>query len=55
MAQAAGNRIRICNDNRQLAEESDIIIIGVKPDAVEQVLKEISPAKEKSSYQWPQV
>lgn len=47
MAQAAGNRIRICNDNRQLAEESDIIIIGVKPDAVEQVLKEISPAKEK--------
>lgn len=47
MTQMAGTKIRICNDNRQLAEEADIIIIGVKPKDVEQVLGEITPAREK--------
>ena len=41
----AGGRIRICNDNRQLEEESDIIIIGVKPKDVPGVLREISPTQ----------
>lgn len=39
----SGRIIRVCNDNDQLAEESDIIIIGVKPNSVEEVLKEIAP------------
>jgi len=36
--------ISICNDNKELAEASDIIIIGVKPNIVGSVLKEIAPA-----------
>ena len=36
--------LRICNDNKELAESSDIIIIGVKPGVVGSVLKEIAPA-----------
>ncbi|MDO4176467.1 MAG: pyrroline-5-carboxylate reductase [Bacillota bacterium] len=47
MTQMEGTKIRVCNDNRQLAEEADIIIIGVKPKDVERVLKEISPVKDK--------
>lgn len=47
MMETAQTKIRICNDNRQLAEESDIIIIGVKPKDMEQVLKEITPATDK--------
>lgn len=39
--------IRICNDNIELAEESDIIILGVKPASVEDVLKQIAPCMEK--------
>ena len=38
----------ICNDNRELAEQADIIIIGVKPGAVGSVLKEIAPAAGKT-------
>ncbi len=34
----------ICNDNRELAAESDIIILGVKPNNVDDVLREIAPA-----------
>lgn len=40
-------QIRVCNDNSQLAEEADMIIIGVKPDGVFEVLREISPAEDK--------
>lgn len=40
--------IRICNDNIELAEESDIIILGVKPASVEDVLKQIAPCMEKA-------
>lgn len=39
--------IRICKCNRELAEESDIIIIGVKPGGVREVLGEIAPAEDK--------
>ena len=35
--------IRICNDNIELAEEADIIIIGVKPSSVDEVLSQIAP------------
>ncbi len=38
----------ICNDNKELAEQADIIIIGVKPGAVGSVLKEIAPAAGKT-------
>ena len=41
----AGGNIRICNDNRQLEEEADIIIIGVKPKDVPGVLRDISPTE----------
>ena len=34
----------ICNDNKELAAESDIIILGVKPNNVDDVLREIAPA-----------
>ena len=37
----------VCNDNKELAEASDIIIIGVKPAVVGSVLKEIAPATDK--------
>lgn len=35
--------MRICEDELAVAEQADIIIIGVKPYAVEAVLKKISP------------
>ena len=37
--------INICNDNRELARESDIVILGVKPNVVDDVLREIAPAE----------
>ena len=40
----ANTKIRICNDNKDLAEQSDIIILGVKPNNVDDVLREIAPA-----------
>ncbi len=40
--------IRICNDNIELAEEADIIIIGVKPSSVDEVLSQIAPCLAKS-------
>lgn len=40
----ANTKIRICNDNKELASQSDIIIIGVKPNSVDDVLAEIAPA-----------
>lgn len=47
MAEKAGSEkndheVMICNDNGELAEQADIIIIGVKPDAVKEVLDEIA-------------
>lgn len=41
---SAKTSIRICNDNRDLTEQSDIIILGVKPNNVDDVLREIAPA-----------
>ena len=38
--------INICNDNRELARESDIVILGVKPNVVDDVLREIAPAED---------
>jgi len=43
----ARTSIRICNDNRDLADQSDVIIIGVKPNSVDDVLREIAPASGK--------
>ena len=40
----ADTKIRICNDNKDLATQSDIIILGVKPSNVDDVLREIAPA-----------
>ena len=40
----ANTKIRICNDNKDLATQSDIIILGVKPSNVDDVLREIAPA-----------
>lgn len=40
----ANTKIRICNDNKELAQQSDIIILGVKPNNVDDVLREIAPA-----------
>ena len=37
----------ICNDNKELAAESDIIVLGVKPNNVDDVLREIAPAEGK--------
>ena len=34
----------ICNDNKELVSQADIIILGVKPNAVDDVLREIAPA-----------
>lgn len=39
--------IVICNDNKELASEADIIILGVKPNNVDDVLREIAPAEGK--------
>lgn len=39
--------IRVCNNNAELAQQSDVIIIGVKPDGVADVLREIAPAGER--------
>lgn len=44
---SAKTSIRICNDNKDLADQSDIIIIGVKPNNVDDVLHEIAPAEGK--------
>lgn len=43
----ANTKIRICNDNKDLATQSDIIILGVKPSNVDDVLREIAPAADK--------
>ena len=37
----------ICNDNKELAAESDLIVLGVKPNNVDDVLREIAPAEGK--------
>lgn len=37
----------ICNDNKELVEQSDIVILGVKPNNVDDVLREIAPAEGK--------
>ena len=37
----------ICNDNKELATESDVIVLGVKPNNVDDVLREIAPAEGK--------
>ena len=42
----SNQNIRICNNNAELAEEADIIIIGVKPNIVDNVLAEIAKAAE---------
>lgn len=39
--------VEILPDNTRLAEESDMIIIGVKPNGVGEVLREISPNPDK--------
>lgn len=44
MGQAAAGGIKVCNDNAELAEKSDVIIIGVKPNGVAEVLGEIARA-----------
>ena len=38
----AEGRVKVCNDNLQLAREADIIMIGVKPNGVDEVLREIA-------------
>lgn len=38
-----GPEVEICNDNRTLAEESNMVIIGVEPKDVKAVLEEIKP------------
>ncbi len=43
----SNNNLIICNDNRELAAQSDIIILGVKPNSVDDVLREIAPAEGK--------
>ena len=47
----ANTKIRICNDNKDLAAQSDIIILGVKP-GVDDVLREIALLQAKLSYPW---
>ncbi len=44
-----GGIVTVCNDNRELASEADIIIIGVKPDGVMDVLREIAPELSESN------
>lgn len=43
----ANKNLIICNDNRELTAEADIIILGVKPNVVDDVLREIAPAEGK--------
>lgn len=38
---------RVCSSNKELADAADVIIIGVKPDNVADVLKHIAPAEDK--------
>ena len=42
LSPASEKVIRVCNDNCKLAEESDIIILGVKPHDIPSVMKEIA-------------
>ena len=46
---AADSQVKICNDNAELAEQAEIIIIGVKPDGVSGVLGEIAAEVERTA------
>ena len=46
---AADSQVKICNDNAELAEQAEIIIIGVKPDGVRGVLGEIAAEVERTA------
>ncbi len=41
-------QVKICNDNIELAEEAEVIIIGVKPNGVKEVLSQIAYEIDKS-------
>ena len=38
------SQLTICESGRQLCEKADIVVLGVKPQVIESVMKEIAPA-----------